>query len=438
MNPVYKQIYLALAIFIVLLSGCSKNKHDPKPFHYNPSFTNTQTRTMGDITVTVAVLSDQESEIVFEIPAVSRGVEPVWMKIENKGTVPYMLFPITIDENYYSPHEAARQVRYPLDDASHSEVMEYFERNEIKHFTNPGETTSGFIYTIADKGIRELAICLIGPNTVKRSYFVFPVPGIKVDFEDIDFEEMYHANEIMELDETSLHKALEDLQCCTTNEAGADGDPLNLVVIGEIDEFLPYFLKQGWEVTEDIYVSSLFKEVKAFFLGSSYKYAPVSSLYVFNRGQDMALQKPRENIFRRNHLRLWLSNMKYEGKPVWVGQVSRDIGVSFSTKNWWLSNHEIDPDIDEARNFLTQDILLTHGVKKFGYVRAMELASEEEPMRNFMDQPIYTDGLRAIFVFTDKHIDIVDLELFHWEWPFHYGELHNAFKEENIHKTQTK
>ena len=68
----------------------------------------------------------------------------------------------------------------------------------------------------------------------------------------------------------------------------------------------------------------------------------------------------------------------------------------------------------------------------------MDPHPRDKPMMNFMDQPIYTDGLRAVFVFTDKHIDIVDLELFHWEWPFEYKNLHRTFAEENIHKTQTK
>ena len=209
-------------------------------------------------------------------------------------------------------------------------------------------------------------------------------------------------------------------------------------MIGELEEFLPYFLRKGWEVSEDIYISSLFKEIKAFFFGSQYRYAPVSPLYLYQRRQDIALQKPRKNIYRRNHLRLWLSNLRYDGKPVWIGQVSRDIGISFSTKNWWLSNHDIDSDVDEARNFVVQDLILSHGVKRFGYVRSMDPAPPEEPMRNFMDQPIYTDGLRAVFEFTDRHIDIVDLELSHWDWPFQYKNLHETFKEENIHSTQRK
>ena len=53
-------------------------------------------------------------------------------------------------------------------------------------------------------------------------------------------------------------------------------------------------------------------------------------------------------INERLHLRLWLTPLRYEGKPVWVGQISRDIGVRFTTKAWNLTTHRIDPDIDEA------------------------------------------------------------------------------------------
>ncbi len=435
-----REVKLILVMLIFFCLGCSSNRYEPKPVHQiSSNYSNYQIKTIDDITITVAVLNDQESEVIFDVPAVSRGVEPVWVQIQNNDSIPYVLFPIRIDPNYFSPHEAARKVRYPQDSSTTPELMEYFDRHDLKKLINPGETVSGFIYTIPDTGVKEFEVKLVGPNTTKRSYFVFPVPGIKVDFEDLDYEEIYSTHGTEEVDDISLRNALVNLPCCTTNEEeSGDGDPINLIVIGEIDEFLPYFLRQGWEVTEDIYVSSLIREVGAFFLGSSYRYAPVSSLYVFKRGQDIALQKPRENIFRRNHLRLWLSHIRYDDKPVWVGQISRDIGVSFSTKNWWLSNHEIDPDVDEARDFLAQDLILSHGVKKFGYVRGMDPSPKDKPMMNFMDQPIYTDGLRAVFVFTDEHIDIVDLELFHWEWPFEYKNLHKTFSEENIHKTQTE
>jgi hypothetical protein len=46
--------------------------------------------------------------------------------------------------------------------------------------------------------------------------------------------------------------------------------------------------------------------------------APVSALYVFGRSQDAALQRARSSINERNHLRIWLTPLRFEGKPVWI------------------------------------------------------------------------------------------------------------------------
>ncbi len=59
-------------------------------------------------------------------------------------------------------------------------------------------------------------------------------------------------------------------------------------------------------------------------------------------------QKPRHSVHVRNHLRLWLTPMRFQGKSVWIGQISRDIGVRFTFKTWPPVTHKIDPDIDEA------------------------------------------------------------------------------------------
>jgi hypothetical protein len=70
----------------------------------------------------------------------------------------------------------------------------------------------------------------------------------------------------------------------------------------------------------------------------------------------MAGQKPRHTVHERNHLRLWLSPMCYAGKPVWVGQISRDIGVRFTLKAWPPVTHKIDPDIDDAMFPIIEDL----------------------------------------------------------------------------------
>jgi hypothetical protein len=48
-------------------------------------------------------------------------------------------------------------------------------------------------------------------------------------------------------------------------------------------------------------------------------------------------------------MRLWLTNMRYHDKPVWVGQISRDIGIRLTLHSPTFTTHKIDPDVDEAR-----------------------------------------------------------------------------------------
>ena len=94
----------------------------------------------------------------------------------------------------------------------------------------------------------------------------------------------------------------------------------------------------------------------------------MSALYLFGRPQDIALQRTRHSINERIHLRLWLSPLSFAGCPVWVGQVSRDIGVRFTLTTLNLTTHRIDPDVDESRDYVSEDLTLAGLVRAAGYV----------------------------------------------------------------------
>jgi hypothetical protein len=145
------------------------------------------------------------------------------------------------------------------------------------------------------------------------------------------------------------------LPCCTVNKKGSDsGDPLNLVMIGGGDDVYHAFMRAGWDETETVATRSVWRTTVAFFSGGRYRCSAVGTLYVFGRGQEVAFQKTRHRIHERNHLRLWLAPVQYKGKFVWVGQISREIGVRFTTNT--IVTHEIDPDVDETRGYLIQDL----------------------------------------------------------------------------------
>jgi hypothetical protein len=83
---------------------------------------------------------------------------------------------------------------------------------------------------------------------------------------------------------------------------------------------------------------------------------------------------------------------------VWVGQVSRDIGVRFTTRAWNLTTHRIDPDVDESRDYCVEDLLAAGRVRAAGYVGGVGVCPADTPRRNLTGDPYWTDGKRAVIL----------------------------------------
>ena len=119
-------------------------------------------------------------------------------------------------------------------------------------------------------------------------------------------DELYAADEITDVDLQGLIEGLEALPCCVRDAKDKNfGDPLNIAFVGNIDDMYYSFLRAGWDETETVCKSSLWKMLKSSLAGSGYRYSPVSALYVFGRPQDIALQRTRASINQRNHLRFF-------------------------------------------------------------------------------------------------------------------------------------
>jgi hypothetical protein len=109
--------------------------------------------------------------------------------------------------------------------------------------------------------------------------------------------------------------------------------------------------------------------------------------------------------------------MRFEGKPVWVGQVSRDIGVRFTLATWNLATHRIDPHVDHTREYVVQDLFRSHMVTKVGYVRGGEAATLASPRKNLTGDPYITDGLRTVLVFSHNRVSDSEMQALDWELP---------------------
>ncbi len=167
-------------------------------------------------------------------------------------------------------------------------------------------------------------------------------PGATEQF-TLFVEVLYEGLEIPDLSGRELFETLSALPCCVTNKKGdRNGDPMNLVVVASGPALLEGFTRAGWDETEVVTTRTGLRTARSFLSGSEYRYSPVSNLYAFGRRQDVAFQKARDTIHERNHLRLWLAPFTFEAQPVWVGQVSRDIGVKFHWRT--ITTHAIDGD----------------------------------------------------------------------------------------------
>ena len=421
--------------------------YDPVP-HHDSFMARAQTQEQPRAAVTVAVLTSRESRTVFGVDVARRGIQPVFLRIVNRSSESVRLQMVSIDPNYFTPLEAAGVNHFsivrrlsafgaigwvflpllalvPLKLITawmgNARMDDFFRARGFRLGPiAPGETAEGFVFTTLDLGtkavhvrlttlgtIRQTIAAVAGAATAEASaanagatdfFFTVPVPGIAADYLDRDFASIRPAAAVEPCTVDTLVSRLEAMPPATMNATQSrSGDPVNLVLIGEFESLLSGFAAR-WDESETITLETCWKTVRAFLWGANYRYSPVSPLHLFGRDQDIALQRTRHSINERLHLRLWITPLAFEGKPVWVGQVSRDIGVRFTTKAWNLTTHRIDPNVDESRDYVIEDLTLAGRVQAAGYVGGVPPCPRDAPHRNLTGDPYYTDGKRAVIL----------------------------------------
>jgi hypothetical protein len=277
-------------------------------------------------------------------------------------------------------------------------------------------TAAGFVFTHREGGLKLFEVGFETDRQMLRFRFVLPVGGSSYAIEKVDFGSIYPSGTVEAVDLATLREKLAQLRCCTVNKAGnTNGDPLNIVVVGHGIDALFAFIERGWRLDEPFDLHSVYRTIRAFLFGNEYLNAPVSPLYVFGRQQDVALQKARDTVSLRNHLRLWLAPFTIDGLQVWVGQISRDIGIKLTTQSWYLTTHIISPEVDQDRFYLMQDLILSGAVSRFGFVRGVGASSMPDPRVNLTGEPYLTDGLRLVLFLNEPRRTFDQIDFLDWE-----------------------
>lgn len=408
-----KPLIAALAALTALAAGCAS--FEPRPLDMASVEKRAQAVTDGKVTVAVAALTEREARDVLGVDLAGAGIQPVWVKVANREAIGFMIPPIIVDPEYFSPMEAAWQAHGWLSGATNARIDAHFRSLHLPRRVEPGETVSGFVFTNLDEGFKYVSVELVGhgDQQVRRFTLLANVPDLDADYLQFSAEKLY-GGALQNLDEGAFRTWVEGLPCCVLGgDRKSAGDPLNVVIVGERPAILLALARRGWNATEAITVESSLRIAESSVFGSRYRYGPVSPLYVFGRRQDIAFQKARSSAAERTHMRLWMAPVKLSGATVWVGQISRDIGVRLSSRT--ITTHKIDPEVDETRWYLNQDLLYSHSLSRHAYAKGVGVATIDNPRTNYTGDPYWTDGLRLVMWLSAQPVSYHQVETLPWE-----------------------
>jgi len=386
-------LIFALSVSGTLLGGCGGRAYMYESVENVDIRGHAETQSEDNFRVTASVLGREETEEIFGLSLYDQGIQPVWLEVENKGTVRVRYAPVGTDRFYFSPFEVAYKNRSGFSDEARAEMERRFHRLSMPRYIDAGETRSGFVFTNADNGAKGFNVDLFGNGDSLHFTFLMRVPGFVPDYANVDFESIYKVDEISTYAGDDLYTALKGLACCSANESGAEvGDPINIAVIGAGKDLLRAFLRSGWVETSVVEATDQ------------------SSHFLFGRSQDAIF---RYHSFAGDsfyELRLWLAPIMTGGDRVWAGQV-RHFYKSVSVIT------QFDPDVDNARNFAMQNLIYGQSIKSIGWIAGQEVAPVESFWTNLIESPFFSDGYRLVLWLSGDPYSLLDASALDWDRP---------------------
>ncbi len=206
------------------------------------------------------------------------------------------------------------------------------------------------------------------------------------------------------------------LYCVTPD--GFASDPLNIGIIGTRRQLITAMEKGGWYVADPHRFRYLLRLLVGTLFDWTYNNAPVSSLYLFGRKQDIAFEIPiKGGGGSRHHVRFWATT--YEGgrrinvkkihwhhrkahvqgdNMLWVGAASLDVGFGFIRHNLQLT-HSIAPDTNEEREMIVEQLKAQKLVQK---VESINLGKPYRLVNRVLRGYFHADGNMTIVTMRAK------------------------------------
>jgi len=373
-----------LALLAFLLVGCMGRPFQPQPDTLQAVLQRAESQTQGDIHMTAAVPSPEETQQLFDLDLYARGIQPVWLEIENDSSDHLRFAPTGLDRDYFSPLEVSYTHRSGRSDAAREAMDRFLHDAAMPRRIPPKTTLSGYVFTHSSAGTKGFGVDLFGASGGGYAFtFFIPVPGFIPDHAKIDVDVLYPAEQQRDyrLDELKTMLAEQPLLADMQNQPGA-GRPVNLLLIGEPEDLLHALLRAGWyEVARPTSTTEI-----------------AHAQHVNNRVADAVLRKRRQGKTERNELLIWLSPLTVEGQPVWWAQTNQ----FFSD---WLGQSMLDPDVDDATAYLLQDLWYSQGLRGYAWVTGHAAKGDEN---NIFITPYFTSGRRGVLWLSDTPVSMLE------------------------------
>ena len=177
---------------------------------------------------------------------------------------------------------------------------------------------------------------------------------------------------------------------------GNTQEPLSFIIIAKNDEqLIDLFEQAGWELADDVSISSVAKLARAALWKNSYSKAPMTPDFWNANVHDFGFEKATDsdNVRTRHHARFWKTNYITEnGDIIYIGTASFDSNIK------WGVTHQINPDIDTEREFLYSDL------QKTDMIINAEKQQFVDPQlgNNFSGDLFFTDGKLYLISIKEK------------------------------------
>jgi hypothetical protein len=183
---------------------------------------------------------------------------------------------------------------------------------------------------------------------------------------------------------------------------GGPSDLTNILVVGSEAELRASFEAAGWSRALAIGTRTFAKGFWALARKRGYDQAPVSGLELEGRRPDFVFEKQCNTLAKRHHVRFWRRPEDWNGRAVWLGAATHDVGIAFSGRQLAFT-HRIDHRIDLERTKIIDDLSAAEAVET---AELVDRPSAPRALVTAARARMTTDGGIQVVVLRPRAVDL--------------------------------